>query len=96
MSTTTDTQNPVFKSIQTANATQQTLRECVQEAIQRYLSQLDGTPPANIYDMVIAEVEVPLLESILQYTRGNQSKAAIILGISRGTLRKKLKQYDLD
>ena len=75
---------------------QQTLRQCVETSLQNYLCRLDGFPPANIYDMVIAEVESPLLTTIMQHTKGNQSKAARILGISRGTLRKKLKIYDLE
>jgi Fis family transcriptional regulator len=45
--------------------------------------------------MVLAEVEVPLLEAVMEYTKGNQSRAAILLGLSRGTLRKKLKIYGM-
>ncbi len=45
--------------------------------------------------MVLAEVEKPLIEMVLQLTNGNQSKAAIVMGISRGTLRKKMAQYGL-
>jgi Fis family transcriptional regulator len=72
-----------------------TLREHVKKSIQEYLSRLDGFPAVEIYAMVLAEVERPLLESIMLHTNGNQSKAAGILGLSRGTLRKKLKEYDL-
>ena len=50
----------------------------------------------GLYQMVISETEQPLLETVMLQTRGNQSKAAQILGISRSTLRKKLAQYDLD
>ena len=71
------------------------LRASVERAINNYFEQLGDEEPANVYDMVLAEVEDPLLRAILQKTRGNQSKAAILLGISRGTLRKKLKIYDL-
>ena len=42
-----------------------------------------------------AEVEAPLLEEVMAYTRNNQTKASIMLGLNRGTLRKKLKQYGL-
>ena len=73
-----------------------TLRECVHRSLQNYFVQLEGHPPSNIYDMVLAEVEVPLLQVILKYTKGNQSKAAILLGLSRGTLRKKIKQYSIE
>lgn len=71
------------------------LSECVARALQEYFTQLDGHPAANLYDMLMAEVEVPLLQATLAHTNGNQSKAAEILGINRGTLRKKLKLYDL-
>ncbi len=96
MNMTETLDNRVTSTTTAVNPNQHTLRECVQIAMKKYLSQLDGFPAANIYDMVFAEVEAPLLETILQYTKGNQSKAAIILGISRGTLRKKLKLYGLD
>lgn len=72
-----------------------TLRESAERAIAHYLNELDGAPAHDVYDMVIAEVELPLLKKILEYTRGNQSKAAEVLGINRGTLRKKLKQHKL-
>ncbi len=49
--------------------------------------------PRDIYVDVLAEVERPLLEAVLLFTRGNQSEASKILGINRGTLRKKLVQY---
>ena len=45
--------------------------------------------------MVISEVEKPLIQMVLKLTNGNQSKAALILGISRGTLRKKMAIYEL-
>jgi Fis family transcriptional regulator, factor for inversion stimulation protein len=74
---------------------QQPLRACVAQALENYFSQLEGNTPSNLYELVLAEVESPLLEVVLRQTRGNQTKAAKLLGISRGTLRKKLKQYDL-
>ena len=49
----------------------------------------------DVYQMVLAEVEAPLLEEIMRYTRNNQTKASQMLGLNRGTLRKKLKQYGL-
>ena len=72
------------------------LRECIAIALENYFHHLDGHKPENLYPMVLAEMEVPLLEAILKYTGGNQSHAAVMLGINRGTLRKKLKQYGLD
>jgi len=71
------------------------LSATIRTALTQYLNDLDGENPGNIYDLVIQQVEAPLLELILQHVDGNQSKAAECLGINRGTLRKKLKTYDL-
>ena len=72
------------------------LRECVRESIETYLQQLDGAQMTDLYAVVMREVELPMLEAVQQYAQGNQSKAAQILGMNRGTLRKKLKLYGLD
>jgi len=77
------------------DASSQTLRECVKEAMSSYFQQLEGHPAGELYKMVMAEVEEPLFRSVLEYTGGNQSKASELLGINRGTLRKKLKMYGL-
>lgn len=74
----------------------QPLRTAVEHALHNYFSHLGDTTPTNVYELVLAEVEAPLLEVVLRQTRGNQTKAAQMLGLSRGTLRKKLKQYNLD
>jgi Fis family transcriptional regulator len=71
------------------------LRDAVTTAVRAYLDELDGQLSTDVYQMVLAEVEAPLLEEIMAYTRNNQTKASIMLGLNRGTLRKKLKQYDL-
>lgn len=71
------------------------LRESAEIALRRYFSDLDGTPPTDLYAMVINEVEKPLLRAVLEYTRGNQSRASEILGINRSTLRKKLRAHGL-
>ena len=70
-------------------------RDVVAKNMKEYFSHFssDSSPPRNIYGEVLAEVERPLLESVLLFTRGNQSEASKILGINRGTLRKKLVQY---
>ena len=73
----------------------QGLAESVKQHMQRYFKDLDGHEPAHLYQLVLQEIERPLLESVMEYTRGNQSKASIVLGLNRGTLRKKLKQYDI-
>jgi len=71
------------------------LRECVRDAVERYFAQLGGHPAEGLYELVLGEVEAPLLASVLRHTQGNQSRAAEILGINRGTLRKKLKAYGI-
>ena len=71
------------------------LRETVTSSLQIYLNQLSGHEPDGLYKMFIEEVERPLLEQVMQFCKGNQTKAAKYLGINRGTLRKKLKQYGL-
>jgi Fis family transcriptional regulator len=76
--------------------TAMSLQESVSSSLSQYFSKLDGQPPENLYELVLAEVEKPLLEMVLKLTNGNQSKAAIVLGLSRGTLRKKMAQYDLN
>jgi len=73
----------------------QSLRNSVRESLRHYFTQLGEQEPADLYEMVLAEVEQPMLEMVLQYTGQNQSKAAKILGLSRGTLRKKMAQYNL-
>lgn len=72
-----------------------TLRDCVETTLSNYFEQLDGAPVTDVYQLVLSEVEAPLLEQVLKYTRNNQTKASTLLGLNRGTLRKKLKQYGL-
>lgn len=71
------------------------LRDSVTVAVRDYLDRLDGQMGTEVYQMVLAEVEGPLLEEIMRYTRNNQTKASRMLGLNRGTLRKKLKQHGL-
>jgi Fis family transcriptional regulator len=79
-----------------APATQgQSLRDYVEQAVNNYFQHLEGQDVTDVYDMVLSEVETPLLEVVMKYTRHNQTKAAQVLGLNRGTLRKKLKQYGL-
>lgn len=77
------------------DTTDDTLCEHVRATVREYLNELDGNMASDVYQMVISQVEAPLLEEIMAYTRDNQSKASAMLGINRGTLRKKLKTYDL-
>lgn len=71
------------------------LAQCVQEAVQAYFETLGDHDTSGLYQMVLREVERPLLVCVLERTGGNQSTAAQMLGMSRGTLRKKLREYDL-
>jgi len=74
---------------------QQSLQDNVAAAMARYFEDLDGQQTRDLYNLVMSEVEPPLLKSAMAYTRNNQSKTAALLGLNRGTLRKKLKQYKL-
>ena len=71
--------------------TQKPLRDSVKQALKNYFAQLNGQDVNDLYELVLAEVEQPLLDMVMQYTRGNQTRAALMMGINRGTLRKKLK-----
>jgi Fis family transcriptional regulator, factor for inversion stimulation protein len=71
------------------------LRDSVTAAMRKYLEELDGQLSTDVYQMVLAEIEAPLLAEIMAYTRNNQTRASLMLGLNRGTLRKKLKQYNL-
>lgn len=69
---------------------------CIERAMGAYLQDLDGEIPSGIYDMVLACVEQPLLEVILSFAEGNQTRAADYLGINRNTLRKKMARYGIE
>jgi Fis family transcriptional regulator, factor for inversion stimulation protein len=71
------------------------LRDHAQRALSDYFANLDGHRPAHLYELVIREVEEPLFRAVLDHCDGNQSQAAGILGINRGTLRKKLREFGL-
>jgi len=71
------------------------LRDCVQHAVEMYFTHLEDEEVCDLYQMVMREVEKPLLQAVMRATDGNQSKSALYLGLSRGTLRKKLDEYGL-
>ena len=71
------------------------LSHAVKHSIRRYLFELEGTQPSDMYNLVLRQIEQPLFEAILEHTKGNQSRAAEMLGLNRGTLRKKLRSYNL-
>jgi Fis family transcriptional regulator len=73
------------------------LASCARTALEKYFHDLDGEKPASdLYDLVVQEVERPLLEIVMKHVKDNQCKAADMLGINRNTLRKKLKLHGLD
>ena len=78
-----------------SNGRELPLRTHAERALNDYFANLNGHRPAQLYDLVLREVEEPLFKAVLDYVEGNQSRAAGILGINRGTLRKKLKQFGL-
>ena len=71
------------------------LSECVRKSLERYFKDLDGETPRAIYDMVMKNVERPMIEAVLYRAEGNQTIAADMLGINRNTLRKKIQQYKI-
>ena len=72
------------------------LHACIEEMIHAYFQDLDGHGTHDLHRLVIETVEAPMLRVVLQHTNGNQPRAAQILGINRGTLRKKLSYYRID
>jgi len=67
----------------------------VKEAISHYLRDMGSTEPENLYRKLLSEIEPPLIEKTLEHTEGNQSRAARILGLTRNTLRDKIRRYDI-
>ena len=73
----------------------QPIRRSVTSAIELYLDDMNGHEVTDLYHVVLSEVEPALLDVVMNYVEGNQTEAARMLGVSRGTLRKKLKLYGL-
>ena len=71
------------------------LSDQVKKSIESYFKDLNGEIPCDVYQLVLSEMEKPLLEVVMSYVDNNQSQASKILGINRNTLRKKLDCYDL-
>lgn len=90
-----ETKQPQLSKAQTTETQDQTLRDSVHQSLNNYFKQLDGQPVTDVYQLVLSEIEAPLFESVMAYTKDNQTKASQVLGLNRGTLRKKLKQYGL-
>lgn len=71
------------------------LSVCIAHSIEQYFDDLNGEQPKNLHHFFINEVEKPFLQVVMRKAKGNQTRAADILGINRNTLRKKLKTYNL-
>jgi len=71
------------------------LKENVAEVMKHYFANLKGEEPRNVYDFFLDEIEEPLLTVVMKYVRNNQSEAARLLGVSRGTLRTMLKKFGM-
>jgi Fis family transcriptional regulator len=71
------------------------IADSVRRTLNRYFRDLDGEKPCAVYEMVLKNVEKPLLEVVMRQAGGNQTIAADILGINRNTLRRKLSEHDL-
>lgn len=69
------------------------LSHSVSECLDDYFRSLNGHSPAELYDMILDQVEPPLLRATLRYCDNNQSRAAEMLGLNRATLRKKLRHH---
>lgn len=72
------------------------LGECVSRVLKLYFKDMENHFNGDLYNLIMSEVEKPLVEKVMTYTNNNQSNAASILGISRGTLRKKIKLYNIN
>lgn len=72
-----------------------TLRQAVRDTLRNYFTNIGNEQPVDFYSILLEEIERPLLEVLINHTHYNQVKMANMLGISRGTLRKKLKQYGM-
>ncbi len=71
------------------------LREHVQQTIHQFLEDMGSTEPEHVYRKLLSEIEPPLIEEVLLFTSGNQSRCARILGMTRNTLRSKLRRYSI-
>ena len=69
------------------------LAASVTQSVQKYFSELKGTEPVDLYQFVLEEIETPLFRAVMEHCKYNQSRAAQLLGVSRGTLRTKLRRY---
>ena len=74
---------------------EETLSAAVERHLSAYFAGFEGLPPAGLYHRILREIEYPLLTAALAATRGNQIRAADLLGVNRNTLRKKIRDLDI-
>ncbi len=74
---------------------EESLSAAVERHLATYFASFEGLPPAGLYHRILREVEYPLLTAALAATRGNQIRAADLLGVNRNTLRKKIRDLDI-
>lgn len=96
MSVPAEKQNVVNAATLRREPAPQKIRDSVRHCLEKYFADLAGHEPAEIHQLVMSEVEPAMLETVMRFARGNQTRASEMLGINRTTLRKKLRQYDLD
>ena len=85
----------LIEQVEKLSTQENSLRSQVEKALNRYFNHIEGEPVKDLHRMVISEVEIPLFVAVMKHTGNNQSKASVMLGINRGTLRTKLKSYGL-
>lgn len=79
--------------VSTASEDDMSLSACVTEVLKNYFAALKQEDPVDLYQTVVETVEIPLLKNVMERYRYNQSQVAQILGLSRGTLRTKLRHH---
>jgi two-component system, NtrC family, nitrogen regulation response regulator GlnG len=87
---------PMMAAIGDDPVTEDNLSTAVERYLSRYFAGFDADlPPPGLYHRILREVEYPLLSAALAATRGNQIRAADLLGVNRNTLRKKIRDLDI-
>lgn len=79
----------------TTSTSSNRLSQCVFDELDRYFATLDGEEPSELHRLVMAQAEEALLRYMMKHCRDNQSRVAEYLGLNRGTLRKRLKEYEI-
>jgi Fis family transcriptional regulator len=74
----------------------ESISHCVENALNLYFEDMDGHDPSDLYELILTQIEKPMLGVVLKQTQDNITRSAEILGINRATLRKKLKKYALE